>query len=141
MKASANKRDPPRRGWWRLALRAVLGVALVLAVLSVPVAFGRFPQEPLRRFVEKQLQASYGAGSHLGGLHVVPARLEVELSDLVLDAPAYRIEAPHARLKGTLALVLGRQLLAESLEARGMRVTLRVPSPPAPVSSSSFEGP
>src|SRR5262245_43318266 len=113
MEAPADKGDSARGRWWRLALRAFVAAALLLIVVSVPVILGHFPQEPLRRYVEKQLRKTYGAASHLGGLRVVPARLEVELNDLVLDAPAYRIEAPHALLKGTLALVLGRQLLAE----------------------------
>ena len=130
MKASANKGDRARGSRLRLALRVLLIAALVLIAVSLPIAFGRFPQEPLRRFVEKQLRASFGDGSRIGSLHLVPARLEVEVSDLVLDAPAYHIEAPHARLKGTLALVLSRQLFLDALEARDMRVMLRVPSPP-----------
>jgi len=88
---------PPgrRRSRVRTILRwTLLGLGLVVLAL----ALGLFPQEPLRRFMERQIRSAVGPHSRIGRLHIVPARLQVEVYDLVVEGPAYRLEVPRARV-------------------------------------------
>src|SRR5262245_17103467 len=121
---------PLRRSWLR---RLLLGALLSAFVVVVLVAFGWFPQEPVRRFVESQLRATIGPQSAIRRLHVVPRRLRADLDDLVVEGPGYRVEVPHARVTLTWALVLGRALSVKSLEAQSPRILIR----PAPETGKS----
>ena len=116
---------PPRsrRRWLlgALVLCVLLGVGLLLS--------GWFPQERLRLLAERQIRQAIGPGSRIGALHVVPGRLWAEITDLVIEGPTYRIEAPRARVRASWALVMGRGIDLQLLEARGARITLR-PIPP-----------
>ena len=116
-------RTRSRRRWLlgALVLCALLGVGLLLS--------GWFPQERLRLLAERQIRQAIGPGSRIGALHVVPGRLYAEITDLVIEGPTYRIEAPRARVRANWALVMGRGIDLQLLEARGARITLR-PIPP-----------
>ena len=100
-------------------LCALLGVGLLLS--------GWFPQERLRLLAERQIRQAIGPGSRIGALHVVPGRLWAEVTDLVIEGPTYRIEAPRARVRASWALVMGRGIDLQLLEAKGARITLRPP--------------
>jgi outer membrane protein insertion porin family len=103
---------------------AVVVLVLALAMGGLLLA-GRFPQEPLRRMIEARLRQSIGAESSLGSVHIVPGRLQIELHDLVLAGPNFRLEAPRAYAVATLDFVLGRSLALRELDAESPRLTLR----------------
>jgi outer membrane protein insertion porin family len=105
-------------------LCVLLGVGLLLS--------GWFPQGRLRLLAERQIRQAIGPGSRIGALHVVPGRLWAEVTDLVIEGPTYRIEAPRARVRASWALVMGRGIDLQLLEARGARITLRPPPPDQP---------
>lgn len=118
----------PRRRWLLAALLlcALLGVGLLLS--------GWFPQERLRLLAERQIRQAIGPGSRIGALHVVPGKLYAEIADFVIEGPAYRIEAPRARVRASWALVMGRGIDLQLLEAEGARITLRPPPAEQPPS-------
>jgi hypothetical protein len=63
--------------------------ALVLLLLTVGVGF--FPQEPLRRLVERSLRERFGAGASLDGLHVVPLLLRADVAGLRLEGRGFPV--------------------------------------------------
>jgi len=91
----------------RTAFLILLG--LLIAVLGF-IALGWFPQGPLRGYVEGRLQDALGPGSRLRSLHVVPGRLAVEVVDLVIESPDYRLEIPRGRLVLTPGFVFRQDL-------------------------------
>ena len=102
---------------------AVVVLVLALAVGGLLLA-GRFPQEPLRRMIEARLRQSIGANSSVGAVHIVPGRLQIELHDLVLVGPNFRLVAPRAYAVATLDFVLGRSLALRELDADAPRLSL-----------------
>jgi outer membrane protein assembly factor BamA/autotransporter translocation and assembly factor TamB len=86
--------------------RVLLVLAALAALVLVLLAFGFFPQEPVRRLAEARLRSALGPQARIGRLRVHPAGLRAEVSDLVLEAPSYRLEVPS----GTLALGAGTLL-------------------------------
>ena len=120
-----------RRRWVRLLLAFGLAAALLIGLLAA----GLFPQEPLRRFVERRLREALGPATRLDHLHVVPGTLSVDIRGLVLEGPTYRLELPRARAEATLDLLLSRRLSFDRLEAHGARLTLRAPDTPSPTAS------
>ena len=105
--------------------RLLLGTFLAAMTVIGLVAMGWFPQEPLRRLVESQLRKTIGSGSRIGRLHIVPRRLWVDVDELIVDGPAYRLEVPHARAALSWALVLGRAFSVKSLELRSPLILIR----------------
>ena len=103
---------------------AVVVLVLALAVGGLVLA-GRFPQEPLRRMIEARLRQSIGANSSLGSVRIVPGRLQIELHDLVLEGPNFKLVAPRAYAVATMDFVLGRSLSLRELDADSPRLTLR----------------
>ena len=101
-----------------------------LAIALLLVAFGVFPQEPLRRAVEGRLQAATGPGSRLGRLHVVPIVLRAELKDVRIEGRGYSLHVPLARVTASPAALFGRALIVRLLELDSPRLELR----PAPSS-------
>jgi outer membrane protein assembly factor BamA len=100
--------------------------ALALAAAAVTaLAAGLFPQEPLRGLVEGRLRLAFGPGSRLGGLHVVPARLSVEVERLVLDAPGFRLEVPRARAALAPRVPTADVIALRSLEVESPRLIVR----------------
>lgn len=87
----------------------VAGVS-ILALLAACLLAGLFPQEPLRWLVERRLRSTLGPKASLGALHVVPATLAVEVRDLVLDAPSFRLELPRGRVDLSAGSILSRLL-------------------------------
>src|SRR5688572_19195524 len=67
-----------RRRWARL----LLALSLTLAIMIGLLAAGLFPQEPLRRFVERRLRAALGPTARLDHLHIVPGSLRAEIRGL-----------------------------------------------------------
>jgi len=129
---------PRRRSAWR---RVRLGGLILVVVLVAIVGLGWFPQEPLRRLVERQLRAAIGTNSRIGRLHVVPGRLQAEAHDLVLDGPAFRLEAPRARIRVAPALLLGGSLSLRELEADSPTLVLRPPPPSETAASDAAAQP
>jgi len=115
--------------------RFVLVALSVLALALVLLALGWFPQEPVRAFLEGKLRAQLGPQARIGSLHVRPVRLEVRIDDLVVDAPGYRIEVPHAFARGGFGLLRGA-LHLRRFEADAPRLTIRADAPAAESSSS-----
>ena len=92
------------RSWLRP--RRVLAVAALCLLLGLGLlAAGWFPQERVRLLVERRMREAVGPRSRVGALHVVPGSLSAEISELTLEGPAYRIEAPHARVRATMAML------------------------------------
>jgi translocation and assembly module TamA len=91
----------------RTAFLILLG--LLVAVLAF-IAIGWFPQGMLRSYVEGRIQEALGPGSRLRSLHVVPGRLTVEVVDLVIESPDYRLEIPRGRLVLTPGFVFRQDL-------------------------------
>lgn len=98
---------PRRKRIWR-ALGVLFGLALITAGA---VGLGFLPQDRLRSFAETQLRAVFGPQSRIGRLHVVPGRLLVEMEDLVVEGPAFRMELPEVRAQAATAVLLGRPVL------------------------------
>jgi outer membrane protein insertion porin family len=115
--------------------RSLLGALLLCALLAMGLLLsGWFPQERLRLLAERQIRQAIGPGSRIGALHVVPGRLYAEIGDFVVEGPTYRIEAPRARVRANWALVMGRGIDLQLLEAEGARITLRPPPSDQPAS-------
>jgi len=121
--------------------RAILYVALGLAVAALGlIALGWFPQEPLRRLLETYLQEGLGPGSSVRRLHVVPGKLRTEVTDLVIESPAYRLEVPRARVVFSPGFFLGRSLSFSQIEMHNPRLTIR-PDPRPPRESQPLRKP
>jgi outer membrane protein insertion porin family len=103
----------------RRAFRAALILLLAAFLLFVT---GLFPQNLLQVLVERRLLVAAGPGSRIGSLHVVPAVLRAEITDLVLTAPGYRIEAPRVRLALMPGALIGRRLALRFLEIDSPRI-------------------
>src|SRR6187397_594850 len=95
---------PTRPG--RRRRRAAIVALLVAAITAL--AFGIFPQDPLRRLAEGQLRRVLGPDSRIGELHLVPGRLSAELRDVVIEAPGYSVTVARVRVRAHPATLLGR---------------------------------
>jgi outer membrane protein insertion porin family len=103
---------------------ALVGLAFILA--------GRFPQELLRGFVEKRLQAALGPKSAIKRMYVVPGKLSVEVYDLVIEGPTYRLESPHTRMVLAPGFLVGRALAFKALEMDSPRLSVFPTAQPGP---------
>ena len=90
--------------------RIFLLLVLLAIVLVVLVLLGFLPQDILRRYVEKRLQAGLGAGSSIGRMHTVPGRLSTDVEDLVIQGPTYRLTVPKARVILEPGFLFGKAL-------------------------------
>jgi outer membrane protein insertion porin family len=122
--SSQHTADRARRRWRRVGTLAVLLLGLGA------VAFGLFPQEPLRRLAERRLREALGPESRMGSLHVVPARLTAVVEDLVVEAPGYRLSVPRVEVRAHPALLLGSIALA-ALQAKSPDLAVKPVGPPA----------
>jgi outer membrane protein assembly factor BamA/autotransporter translocation and assembly factor TamB len=105
--------------------RVVLGLgALILAAATALFALGVFPQQRLRGLVESRLQEAIGPQSRIGNLHVVPARLQAEITNAMIVGPGYRIEVPRARLRLAPSALLRGVLVLRALEANGPTIEI-----------------
>jgi outer membrane protein assembly factor BamA/autotransporter translocation and assembly factor TamB len=112
--------------------RAALYVALGLLVAALGfIVLGWFPQEPLRRVLETRLREGLGPGSSVRRLHVVPGKLRTEVTDLVIEGPAYRLEVPRARVIFSPGFFWGRSLSFREIVMEGPRLTIRPDPRPA----------
>jgi outer membrane protein insertion porin family len=111
-------------------------VALVGAIL-----LGWFPQEPARRFVERRLQQALGPDARVGRLRLWPARLYAEIDGLVVDAPAYRLEAKTLRVAMNRRMLFGPAVALRSLEADGVALLIRGDAPAAADAHPATLGP
>ncbi|HSD27901.1 MAG TPA: translocation/assembly module TamB domain-containing protein, partial [Vicinamibacteria bacterium] len=113
-----------------MSLRRRIGLgAVALALLMAGLGF--FPQDPLRRAVERRLQAALGPQSRIGRLDVVPVLLTAEMRDLHLEGPGYSLQVSRARAVLSPAALLRRAPILRSLELDSPRVALRPASRPA----------
>ena len=72
------------RRWWMW----LVGAVMLLAVLAITVSF--FIDEPLRRYVERQMNAHLqGYSVRIGGLDVHPLSFSVDLEDVAIVQEAY----------------------------------------------------
>jgi translocation and assembly module TamA len=108
----------------------VLVACAILIILIGLFLTGRFPQEPLRRAIESRLQQGLGAGSSVGSVRIVPGRLQIELRDLVIVGPTYKLVLPRAYVVAKMDFVLGRSLAFRVVQAESPHLVLR-PSPTA----------
>ncbi len=106
-----------------LSRRFGLG-ALALLLLLLLIGFGLFPQDLLRRAVERRLQSALGPQSRLGRLHVVPALLQAELGGIDIRGPGFWLQVPRARVALTPAALLRRAPILRSLELDTPRLEL-----------------
>lgn len=116
--------------------RVVLGALGLVAAAAALLVLGWFPQEPARRFLEARLQGALGPGARLGRLTVRPYRLSAEIGDLALDAPGYRVDARHVRVRFRRGVLSGA-LAVRSLEIDGLRVLVRGTAPASPGAASA----
>ena len=132
MDRDARASGPPPSSLRRSRRRAVLYVALgiMLAALGF-IALGWFPQEPLRRLLETRLQQGLGPGSSVRRLHVVPGKLRTEVTDLVIEGPAYRLEVPKAHVIFSPGFFWGRSLSFREIQMHNPRLILRPDPRPA----------
>jgi outer membrane protein assembly factor BamA/autotransporter translocation and assembly factor TamB len=114
--------------------RAGIAAGLLAAVLAL-VAFGHFPQDPLRRFLERRLSVALGGRVTVARVHVVPARMSAELSGLVVDAADYRLEVDRVGLVTGLATLWSGIVDLHSLEVGSPRLTLRASTASEPPST------
>jgi outer membrane protein assembly factor BamA/autotransporter translocation and assembly factor TamB len=115
----------------RLLLLALVGLAAIATVLGL----GWFPQGPLRRLVERQIQSALGPGSRIGGLHVTPARLAATVDDLTLVGPSYTVRVPRIEASLAPASLLGRALVLRHVGLSSPRVELRPSTSAAPAAA------
>jgi outer membrane protein insertion porin family len=108
----------------RKAFLILLG--LLVAVLAF-IVMGWFPQGLLRGYVEGRLQDALGPGSRLRRLHVVPGRLRVEVLDLVIESPDYRLEIPRGRVVLTPGFVFRQDLAFRVVELYSPRLVIHPP--------------
>ncbi|HSD28939.1 MAG TPA: hypothetical protein VLL75_16685, partial [Vicinamibacteria bacterium] len=107
-----------------MSFRRRIGLgALALALLLAGVGF--FPQDPLRRAVERRLQSALGPQSRIGRLEVVPVLLLAEARDLHLEGPGFSLQVSRARVVLSPAALLRRSPILRSLELDSPRVALR----------------
>ncbi|HEY8147310.1 MAG TPA: hypothetical protein VIK51_00150, partial [Vicinamibacteria bacterium] len=90
--------------------RIFLLLVLLAIVLVVLVLIGFLPQDILRRYVEKRLQAGLGAGSSIGRMNTVPGRLSTDVEDLVIQGPTYRLVVPKAQVVLEPGFLFGKAL-------------------------------
>jgi translocation and assembly module TamA len=112
-----------RSTWGRRGI--VLLACLVLLTITA-LALGWFPQEPLRRVVEKRIRAAVGPQARLGHLVVRPLFLEATIDDLVFPGTGYRIDVPRMRVVLSPESLLMRTLSLASLELYAPRITVQV---------------
>jgi len=101
----------------RIGLGA-LALALLLAGL------GLFPQDALRRVVERRMQSVLGPGSRLGRLHLVPVLLRAEMEEILIRGPGFSLQVPRARVALAPAALLHRAPILRSLELDSPRLEL-----------------
>ncbi len=121
----------------RVSRRGV--VLLLLAAAAAVVAallLGWFPQEPVRRLVEGRLQQALGPGARVSRLRVWPGRLYAEMEGLVVDVPAYRLEARTARVAIDRRTLFGPVVALTRLEADGVTLLVRGDAPAAPAGAA-----
>jgi outer membrane protein insertion porin family len=104
----------------------LIPLGLLVAVLAL-IALGWFPQGVLRGYVEQRLQQALGPGSRIRSLHVVPGRLRVEVLDLVIESPDYRLEIPRGRLVLTPGFVFRRDLAFRVVEMDSPTLVIHPP--------------
>jgi outer membrane protein assembly factor BamA/autotransporter translocation and assembly factor TamB len=127
---SSPEPKPKRKRRW---VRAVLWGLAPFALGAGLFAFGIFPQDALRTFVETRLRQALGPEARLGGLHLLPVRLQAEVWDVVVVGPGYRLELPHARVALSATALLHGDASFRYVEVERPRVALR----PAPTSEKS----
>src|SRR5689334_9195918 len=108
----------PRRRRWRLWL------ALLLLAIGL-LAFGFFPQDPLRHLLESRLRAALGPDAHVGRLHVVPGLLRVDVEELHVRSPTLDLDLPRGRVQLSLGTFLGSGVSIEALELEAPRLVVR----------------
>jgi outer membrane protein assembly factor BamA/autotransporter translocation and assembly factor TamB len=113
--------------------RIFLLLVLLAIVLVVLVLLGFLPQDILRRYVEKRLQAGLGAGSSIGRMHTVPGRLSTDVEDLVIQGPTYRLTVPKAKVILEPGFLFGKALSFVSVVLDSPRLEIT----PATTSDSS----
>src|SRR3954463_16689295 len=101
--------------------RILILVALAVIVLLVLVLLGFLPQDILRRYVEKRLQTSLGAGSSIGRMHTVPGKLRTDIENLVIQGPTYRLTVPRAHIVLTAGFLFGKGLVFDTIELESPR--------------------
>jgi uncharacterized protein involved in outer membrane biogenesis len=94
------------RKWWIWLIGAIVGLIIVV------IALGFFVDEPLRRYIEQQMNSRLkGYTVHLGKLDLHPLRLAVDLYDVTIVQNA-NPEPPMVHVPRLNASVHWRALLA-----------------------------
>lgn len=120
--------------------RAVAACSAVLAVLLLLFAFGYFPQEPVRSWLEARLRQATSKEARIGGVRLQPGRLQGTLVDVVVVGPFYRLEIPRAEFRVAFESLTGPRLVFDRLVAERPRLELRRPAGPSP-ETPAWSGP
>jgi outer membrane protein insertion porin family len=116
-------------------LRRGLAVTTLLLVVALGLLLaGWFPQEPLRRLAEAKLREALGPGAHIGRLRVVPGTLTAEVEGLVIDTPAWRLQADRVGVRLARETLRAPGLHLRELQAANVAIELRTPKESAPSS-------
>jgi outer membrane protein assembly factor BamA/autotransporter translocation and assembly factor TamB len=116
----------------RSTRRAAAITGLLVAAALVALALGWFPQALLREPIESRVRRLVGERSRVGAVRIVPGRLSAEVDGLVLDAPAYRLEARRLIARLSPRTLTGGGLVVDRLDLEGAVLVLRAPDPNAP---------
>jgi len=118
--------------------RRLLAVAIVALSLLALLALGAFPQDPLRRLVERRLGTALGGRATIGRFHVVPANLTVDLHDVSFDAPGLRGRVGRVHVRARASALSGQFTSLHALELHGLEVDARATQTSAAAPSAAL---
>jgi outer membrane protein assembly complex protein YaeT len=124
----------------RSSRRAAAIAGLLAAAALVALALGWFPQSLLREPVESRLRRAVGQGSRVGGVRITPGRLSAEIDGLVVEGPAYRLEARRLSARLSPRTFSGGGVVVDRLDLGDAVLVLRPSTGPSRPASAA-EGP
>lgn len=123
--------------------RLLAAAGLTTAALLLALLLGAFPQEPVRSRLEAALRSATGPGSRIGSASLRPALLQVELRDVVLEGPGYRVALDRLEARVAPATLTGGGVHLRRLAGEGLAIDLRPVTDAAPpaTAGAAFAGP
>ncbi len=123
--------------------RLLAAAGLITAALLLALLLGAFPQEPVRSRLEAALRSATGPGSRIGSASLRPALLQVELRDVVIEGPGYRVALDRLEARVAPATLTGGGVHLRRLAGEGLAIDLRPVTDAAPPAAAggAFGGP